>query len=327
MTSPVKFGILGCGRIVERGLVPGLAESPLAELFAIASQRPGVAADRAGKYGVPRAYDSYEALLDDPDVQAVYIPCTGDQHHRWTLAAARAGKHVLCEKPLARSVAEAQQMVDACKDAGVILQEAFMWRHHPRTQLARELLGAGAIGELRLIIASFSFDVDRSDWRLRPEKGGGAMWDIGCYGVNCSRFFTAAEPIDLHARACWWNSGVDMSMQIALAFPGDVLANIDCSFEAPYRCRAELVGTNGRILLEDAFLPKPDSVLLLQRGTERDAIIEVERTEPANQYACQVTDFCRAIEAGRLVPPAENGLANMHVLEQALQYAAARRDP
>jgi predicted dehydrogenase len=151
------------------------------------------------------------------------------------------------------------------------------------------------------------------------------MWDVGCYGVNCNRFFTGAEPTELHAHAHWGATGVDLSMQIALAFPGDVLANIDCSFEAPFRCRVELVGTAGRLLLEDAFLPRDDAVVLLQRSVERDAVIEVERIPPINQYACQVTDFCASIAAGALQFPAENGLANMRVLEQALRTADSRR--
>jgi predicted dehydrogenase len=325
MTTPVRFGILGCGRIVERGLAPGLEASPAAELYALASARPGVAAEWAEKYGAAKAYDSYEALLADPDVDAVYVPCTGDLHAKWTMAAAQAGKHVLCEKPLARSVPEAVSMIAACEKAGVILQEAFMWRHHPRAQRARELLDAGAIGPLRLVISSFSFDIDRSDWRMQPEKGGGAMWDIGCYGVNCARYFTGAEPADIYARAHWADTGVDMSMQIALTFPGDVLANIDCSFEAPFRCRAELIGEQGRMILEDVFLPKEDSVVLLQRSNDRDAIIEVDRTDPVNQYACQVSAFCESIAAGQLVPPAENGLANMRVLEAAVEQAKAAR--
>src|SRR5690606_9222323 len=114
----------------------------------------------------------------DPQVDAVYIPCTGDLHATWTIAAAKAGKHVLCEKPLARTVEEARQMIEACEAAGVVLQEAFMWRHHPRSLRARQLLQEGAIGPLRLIVVNFSFDIDRSDWRMQPEKGGGAMWDI-----------------------------------------------------------------------------------------------------------------------------------------------------
>ncbi len=325
MLAPIKFGILGCGRIVERGLGPGLRDSPASELHAIASRRPGVAAQWAKKHGAAKAYDSYEELLEDPDVQAVYVPCQGQEHLPWTIAAAKAGKHVLCEKPLTRSVAEAEEMIAACDDAGVLLQEAFMWRHHPRVTRTKELLDEGAIGELRLIVASFTIDIDRSDWRMQPENGGGAMWDIGCYGVNCSRYFTGAEPIDIHAHARWWETGVDMTMQIALAFPGDVVANIDCSFEAPFRCRAELVGTQGRMILEDAFLPRDESVILLQRSMDQDPVIEVERTEPANQFACQVTAFCASIAAGSLQYPGENGLANMRVMEQILEDAKANR--
>ncbi len=321
MTTPIKFGILGCGRIVERGLGPGLRDSPAAELHAIASRRPGVATEWAEKHGAAKAYDSYEELLADPDVQAVYVPCQGHEHLPWTIAAAKAGKHVLCEKPLTRSVAEAEEMIAACDKAGVILQEAFMWRHHPRVSRTKELLDEGAIGELRLIVASFTIDIDRNDWRMQPENGGGAMWDIGCYGVNCSRYFTGAEPNDIHAHARWWETGVDMTMQIALAFPGDVVANIDCSFETPFRCRAELVGTKGRMFLEDAFLPKDESVILLQRSMDEEPIIEVERTAPANQFACQVTDFCASIAAGKIQAPAENGLANMRVMEQILKSA------
>ncbi len=321
MSEPVRFGILGCGRIVERGLAPGLAAANNATLYALASQRAGVAREWADKYGAEKAYDSYEELLSDPQVQAVYVPCSGDLHHRWTIAAANAGKHVLCEKPLARTVAEAEEMIAACQQDRVLLQEAFMWRHHPRALRARELLHEGAIGNLRQIVVSFSFDIDRSDWRMQPERGGGAMWDIGCYGVNCARFFTQAEPAHQFARAHWSETGVDLSMQIALAFPGEVLANIDCSFEAPFRCQAELVGTKGRMILPDAFLPNEDSVVLVQRSTGRDAVIDVERVEPANQYACQVTDFCDSIALGRLQAPGENGLANMRVLEKVLSSA------
>ena len=183
------------------------------------------------------------------------------------------------------------------------------------------MLQENAIGPLRLILVNFSFDIDRSDWRMHPEKGGGAMWDIGCYGVNCARYFTAAEPEKIYARAHFADTGVDMTMQIALDFPSQVLANIDCSFEAPFRCRAELVGEQGRMILEDAFLPTDEAAVLLQRSTERDAIIEVERDAPANQYACQVTAFAESVAAGRLIAPAENGLANMQVLETALRQA------
>jgi len=322
MSKKIKFGILGCGRIVHRGLIPGITESPEAELYAIASQRPGVAADVSQEHGISKAYDSYEAVLADPDVDAVYIPVTGEFHKQWTLAAAQAGKHILCEKPLGMTVAEAEEMVRACQDAGVVLQEAFMWRHHPRSKRAKELIEAGKIGDLRLICASFSFDIDHSDWRLDPNRGGGAIWDIGCYGVNASRFFAGAEPIDIHCRSQFHESGIDMTTQIALRFPGDVLANIDCSFEAPFRCHAEIIGTKGSITLPNAFLPAIEAKLLLRTDMEPEAVPEVITFGECNQYAEQVTDFCASIRAGALQAPAENGVANMKVLEQAITMAA-----
>src|SRR5260370_690932 len=267
MTKKIRFGVLGCGRITRRGFIPGVMQSPAAELMALASLRPEIAAELARECGAPRTYDSYEAVIDDPAVDAVYIPATGESHKPWTLCAARAGKHVLCEKSLALSVAEAEEMAQACQKAGVILQEAFMWRHHPRTKRVKELLASGAIGELRLICAHFSFDIDRNDWRLDPARGGGAVWDIGCYGVNASRHFAGDEPSEVFARARFHSTGADMTMQIALQFPGGCLANIDCSFEAPYRSQVELVGTRGMMTLPMAFVPPPEAKLLIGRDT------------------------------------------------------------
>lgn len=321
MTHPIRFGILGCGRITRRGLIPGIAGSPAAELAALASLRPGVAAALAKECGCPKAYDSYDAVIDDPAVQAVYIPSTGESHRTWTLRAAKAGKHVLCEKSLALNVAEAEEMADACGKAGVILQEAFMWRHHPRSKKAKELLAAGEIGELRIVCAHFSFDIDRNDWRLDPKQGGGAVWDIGCYGVNAARHFAGSEPHNIYARARFHETGADMSMQIALQFPGDVLANIDCSFEAPFRCEVELVGTKGTMILPSAFLPPPEAKLLVRRGVAPESKAEELSFATCNQYAEQVMDFCASIAAGKLLAPAETGLANMRVLERALQIA------
>jgi predicted dehydrogenase len=321
MPKPIRFGILGCGRITRRGLIPGVTLSPAAELVALASQRPGVAAELARECGSPRTYDSYEAVIDDPNIDAVYVPSTGESHKHWTLAAAKAGKHVLCEKSLALCVAEAEEMAASCRQAGVILQEAFMWRHHPRSKRVKELIASGAIGELRIICAHFSFDIDRSDWRLDPARGGGAVWDIGCYGVNASRHFAGAEPRTIHSRARFYETGADMTMQIALEFPGGCLANVDCSFESPYRSEVELVGTRGSIVLPDAFLPPSEAKLLLRRGMQPDSNTEVISIPAANQYAEQVTDFCASIAAGRLLAPAEDGVANMRVLETALTQA------
>jgi xylose dehydrogenase (NAD/NADP) len=325
MAQPIRFGILGCGRITRRGLIPGVTQSPAAELVALASLRPGVAAELARECGSPRVHESYEAVINDPEVDAVYIPSTGESHKSWTLQAAKAGKHVLCEKSLATNVAEAEEMAAACRQAGVILQEAFMWRHHPRTKRVKDLVATGAIGDLRLVCAHFSFDIDRSDWRLDPARGGGAVWDIGCYGVNASRHFAGEEPNHIHARARFYETGADLTMQIALQFPGGCLANIDCSFETPFRCEVEIVGTRGTILIPDAFLPPAEARLFVRHGVDPDAPTETLLFPAANQYAEQVTDFCASIAAGKLLAPAEDGLGNMRVLETSLNVAKAAK--
>ncbi len=321
MSNPLRLGILGCGRIVQRRMLPALQGLEAVTVAAIASERDGIAKEIAGQFGIPKTYQNYEDLLKDPEIDAVYIPCSGDLHERWTVAASAHGKHVLCEKPLASSLEEAENMVDACETDGVILMEAFMWRHHPRAQRVKELIEEGTIGNLRLMNISFSFDIDRNDWRLDPHRGGGAMGDLGCYGVNCSRFMTDLEPTEINASARWGETGVDMTMRIGLTFPDDILANIDCSFELPFRCRAEFVGDGGRILLNHAFQPHEDSTIHLWKSTNNEEPEEILTCEDVNQYAAQVQHFCKSIEAGKLLPPAENGLQNMRIMYEVLESA------
>jgi len=323
MSNPIQLGILGCGRIATRRMLPALQTQTAAVSAAIASQRAGVAQTIADEFKVHRAYDSYEALLADEIIDAVYLPAAGDEHHRWTIEAAEAGKHVLCEKPLAPTVQQAEEMVQACNEAGVILQEAFMWRHHPRATKLKELISNGTIGQLRMINVSFSFDIDRNDWRLDPNRGGGAMWDLGCYGVNCSRFVTGAEPETIEAAAHWYETGADMTMRINLTFPDAVLANIDCSFELPFRSRAEFVGDGGRILVEKPFQPFMDANIHLWKSTDRDEPEEIIECGDKDQWAAQVEHFCASIHAGKLLAPAESGLNNMRILETVLKTARA----
>ena len=326
-TSPVRFGVLGTGRIVQRGFLPAAKICSNMEIAAIASERPGVAEEIAEQQEISTAYSSYEQLLADSRIDAVYIPATGEKHHRWTLATARAGKHVLCEKPLATTLDEAEEMIAVCRDAGVILQEAFMWRHHPRALKARELVQDGVIGELRLVNASFSFDIDRGDWRMDPERGGGAMWDLGCYGVNAARYFTGEEPGEIYSHAGFHETGVDMTMQIALAFPQGTLANVDCSFEVPFRCYLELVGTKGRIELPNAFQPCEEDELLLYESTKRFTAPRRFDFAGVNQYGAQLAAFCKSVHAGQLQPPAENGWNNMQAMIRVLEFARSNRRP
>ena len=176
----LRWGIMGCARISRRGLIPGIRASVSGTLTAIASRERATAEAWASEFDVPHAWGSYEELLADPDVDAVYIPLPNELHKPWVFAAADTGKAILCEKPLAMDEREARVMAGYCESRGVLLMEAFMWRHQPRTAGVLKLVAEGAIGALRLIRCSFSFPIDMGDWRLDASRGGGALWDIGC---------------------------------------------------------------------------------------------------------------------------------------------------
>lgn len=313
----IRFGILGCARISRRGLIPGIQQSGTAELTAIASRNGQTAAAWAAEFAIPRHYASYEELVADPEIDAVYIPLPNELHRPWVLQCAVAGKHVLCEKPLALDVSEAEAMVAACRSAGVVLMEAFMWRHHPRVSRVRQMLAGGELGELRLVKMDFSFDIDRSDWRLDPSRGGGALFDLGCYAINAARLFTGAAPQEVLARAHRYRTGVDMTLAMALRFPNDCLALADCSFECPHRDRLEIVGTRASVEFPDGVLPAVESQLVLRR----EGHAEVLSFAACDQYAEQVKAFCAGIAAGQLPEPAEDGLENMRVVD-AVRRAA-----
>ncbi len=318
-SRPLKWGILGCARISRRGLIPGIQGSTTGTLAAIASRSVETARAWAQEFAIPRAYGSYEELIADPEIDAVYNPLPNELHRPWTDAAVAAGKHVLCEKPLALDAPEAEAMAATAASHGRVLMEAFMWRHQPRTLAVQQLVADGAIGALRLIRSSFSFVIDRSDWRLDPGRGAGALWDVGCYGVSTARLFAGSEPEQIRALAHFSDRGVDLSLTTTLKFPGDVLAVIDCSFEQPFRCVYELVGETGTIVVPDAYLPpeRPTAVLTTADGSRELSFAGT------NQYAAMVDAFAASVAAGRLVAPAETGVGTMRALEAILDAARA----
>lgn len=324
MTSPLRFGVLGAGRTVKRRVIPGIHGASDAVLQAVASRRPGVAASVADKYEIPRAYESYETLLADSSIDAVWITSTGDTRAHWTVCAAEAGKHVLCEKPLALTHDEAETASAACRENGVLLQEACAWRHHPRTGRVLQMIREGVIGRLRLIGVHFSFHIHYEDRRLEPEHGGGVLRDLGCHGLSAARLLTGAEPNRLSTHATFHQKGADSAAVVALSFPDDVLASIDCSFEAAYRCEAEVVGTRGRMVLPDAFLPPKETSLTVYGSDEPETTPESTSFPNVNQYVDEVHNFCTAVAAGTLQPPAEDGLADLRLLER-IQHDTARR--
>jgi D-xylose 1-dehydrogenase (NADP+, D-xylono-1,5-lactone-forming) len=320
----LRFGVLSTANIGRAAVNPAIQASTSAELVAVASRDAERARAFAEKGGIPRAYGSYEALLDDPDVDAVYIPLPNNLHREWAIRAAEKKKHVLCEKPLALSAAECREMQAAADTHGVRLMEAFMYRFHPRTEKLLELVRGGATGELRAIRSAFTFRLTRPEnIRLKPELGGGALMDVGCYCVNVSRTLAGAEPTEAQAFATWGPSGVDVQMAGTLRFASGVLAQFDCALTLERRETCEAAGTDATLLVESAFLPGTGPVAIVERrGREAENRHE---TAGADEYRLMVEHFADAVLRGReLRYDAREATANMTVIEAL--YRSARGD-
>jgi len=268
----LRWGLLGTARI-NRALIPAIRASARSELAAVASRT----ADRANAYAeeweIAGAYGSYEALLADPQIDAVYIPLPNHLHVEWTINAIAAGKHVLCEKPLALLPSDVDRVAEAAAGHGVVATEAFMYRHHPLTLRVAEMVAGGEIGRLRAIRGTFTFLLTRSnDVRLVPEWGGGSLWDVGCYPVSYARLL-AGEPLAVTAQAARHETGIDMGMAGTLLFPDDVVGSFDCGFGAHFRTGVEIAGPEGVITLENPFKPGTDASLRLTRGDDVQTIV------------------------------------------------------
>jgi predicted dehydrogenase len=322
-----RWGVLSTADIGLRKVIPGLRRSPRSEVLAIASREDGPAAAAAAQLGIPRAYGSYEALLADPDIDVVYIPLPNHLHAAWTIAAARAGKHVLCEKPLALTADEAQTMVDACAAEGVLLMEAFMYRQHPSWVAACELVAAGRIGRLQAVDSWFSyFNDDPGNIRNILPFGGGAMYDIGCYCVNLSRMLMGAEPSRIQAAITRdATSGVDTLASAILEFPGGV-ATFTCSTRMEPDQRVDIYGTEGRISIEIPFNIPPDrpTRIFVTAGGDPPVAPATETLtfDIADPYGCEADRFADAILDGVPLPVGpDDAVANMRVIDTI--FAAA----
>jgi predicted dehydrogenase len=289
MTDPVRWGFLSTARI--NGLVlEGARLSDRVDVVAVASRDLDRARAYADENGIPRAHGSYEALLEDPDVDAIYISLPNSMHVEWSIRALEAGKHVLCEKPLTRRPEEAEQAFDAAERADRFLMEAFMWRHHPQTKRLKQLVDDGAIGELRLVRAAFSFSLTRmGDVRMRPDLDGGALMDVGCYCVSAARLL-AGEPERCTGEQVLASTGVDVRFAGTLRFPGDVVGHFDCGFDLPGRSGLEVVGSEGTLRVPDPWHALPPAIEL-RRGDDTERI-EVPQ---ANRYQLQLENFSDAI--------------------------------
>ncbi len=320
--AKVRFGILSTADIALGKVVPGMRRAGRVEVLAIASRDGDRAQAAATAHGIPRAYGSYEALLADPDVDAVYIPLPNHLHAPWTIAAARAGKHVLCEKPLALTAADAEEMVHACEAAGVLLMEGFMYRHHPSWVAVRELVASGRIGRLRAVNSWFSYrNEDPANIRNIREAGGGALYDIGCYSVNLSRMLFGGEPARVSGAVVRDPaSGVDVLASGILEF-ADGVASFACSTRAEPDQQVHVYGTDGRISIDIPFNIPPDrpTWISVVAGGDPPVAPATERLsfEAADPYGVEADAFAAAILDKTPVPvPPADAVANLRVIER-----------
>jgi predicted dehydrogenase len=318
----VRWGIVSTASIGIDKVIPAIRTAARCEVAAIASRDLGRAEAAASALGIARAHGSYEDLLADPDVDAVYIPLPNHLHAAWTIAAARAGMHVLCEKPLAMTAADAERMISACEAEGVLLMEAFMYRLHPTWEAVRELVATGRIGDLRAVQSWFSyFNDDPADIRNILEAGGGALYDVGCYSINLSRMLFGAEPVRTRGSVTRDpQMGIDVLTSGILEF-ADGTATFTCSTRAEPDQRVHVYGTRGRISVEIPFNVPPDLPTRVSVTSGGDPPVrpdtEVLTFDPADEYAIQAERFAAAVLDHRPVPiPPSDAVGNLRVIEE-----------
>ncbi len=319
--TPVRWGIVSTADI-NRKVIPGAKASPKVELVGVASRTQERAEQYASWWEIPRAYGSYEALLDDDEIDAVYISLPNNLHCEWTVKALEAGKHVLCEKPFSRHPEEVAAAFDVADRTGRLLSEAFMWRHNPQTARLKELVDQGAIGELRLVRSTFSYSLyDETNIRLQTDVDGGGLMDVGCYNISGSRFL-GGEPERVFGEAWYGPTGTDWVFAGTMRFPGNVIATFDCGTALPNRDELEAIGSEGSLFVDDPWH-------CLRPGIElrRDGEVERIELEPQDSYRLELENMSDAIRGtGELLLARDDAMGQARALE-ALHASAASRAP
>jgi D-xylose 1-dehydrogenase (NADP+, D-xylono-1,5-lactone-forming) len=321
MSDPLRIGLLSTAAI-NLEILSAAADSQAVEVVAVASRDGARAQAYAHEHGIARSHGSYDALLSDSEVDAVYVSLPNGLHHEWTVAAVEAGKHVLCEKPYSRRPDEVEEAFDRAEARRLVLMEAFMFRHHPQTAKVKELVDDGAVGRVRLVRAAFSFILqDLHDIRASRELEGGALMDVGSYCVSGARHL-AGEPESVTGEQIVGRTGVDMAFHGTMRFPGDVVAQFDCSFALPRYQRLDVVGDEGWLLVDAPWRIEGEGELLL-RHFEHVTRIEVP---PADSYRLELENFADAI-AGRAAPalPRADAVGQAHTIDALYRSAEERR--
>lgn len=315
----LRWGLLSTANI-NRALIPPLRASKRNQLVAVAS-RTQEAADRyARERKIPQAYGSYEALLADPDVDVIYNSLPNHLHAEWTIKAVEAGKHVLCEKPLALTVEQVDAMQAAARQHGRVVAEGFMYRHHPQTLKAQEIAKSGVLGPLKLIRGSFSFFLSRrGDVRLDPAMGGGSIWDVGCYPISYARSIVGGNPVEVFGWQMIGPTGIDDTFVGQMRFEHDIYAQFDSSFVVPLRWGMEIVGSEATLTIPSPFKPNKNENIYLRRG-EKTETIKIKGPE---LYLGEVEDMADAILLGKEPRISlEDSRANVGVIQALLQSAS-----
>jgi len=330
VSAPLRWGVLGTGNIAGQFAQP-MSSAPRCKLAAVGSRTISSAREFAQAHEIPHSFGSYEELIACDDVDAVYISLPNSMHHAWTLAALRAGKHVLCEKPLAANAPEAQEMFDQAERSGLLLMEAFMYRSHPLTHAVQSAIREGVIGQIKLIRTSFCYRTIRvaGNIRFSRELAGGAMMDVGCYCLNFARMIAGAEPINVCAAGKLHDSGVDESAAVVLAFPNGILSTFSCGMSVQADNAASICGTEGFIEIPIPWKPPvEDAIWISGRATppRQDSPGKAPSDHPRLThrvsasmplYALEATDFAASVLDH--IPPRvsrEDSLGNMRLLDE-----------
>ena len=294
---PLNWGLLSTARI-NRALIPPLNASKRTYLLSAASRSESIAQAYARKWNIPRAHGSYESMLADPNIDVIYNPLPNHLHAEWTIKALRAGKHVLCEKPFALSLAEVDAMIATSRETGKVLAEAFMYRHHPQTLKVKEIVDGGALGKLQLIKGAFTYTFTREgNFRGIKEMGGGSIWDVGCYPISYARMLVGAEPTEVFGWQVPGPGGSDVSFFGEMQFGNGVHAQFDSGFQSPLRSVIEIVGSDAVMNIPMPFKPGLKSEITIRRGDE----VETISVTGQELYMGEVDDMCDAILLGK--PP------------------------
>jgi len=321
MSKQIKWGVLGYAGIAKKKLIPALMESEYAMTYAVASRSAQKLQEAKEQYGFQRFYEDYDALLKDPEVEAVYIPLPNALHKEWTLKALCSGKHVLCEKPMAQTPQDCQEMIECAKKNNVLLVEAFMYRFGKRMEIVSQLLKDGVLGEIRAIYSSHRFVLhDHKNVRVNASLGGGSIWDVGCYPVNLIGLIMGCEPVSIKTEKIDFQ-GVDASLSSVLRYENGTICTINCGFGAQGINLTEISGDKGVMVIRNTFSdmdePEPAPILLIRDGKTEEIPVPAFHT-----YTMEVDAFCKALLNGRMLEyDTQESVRTARVINRILESA------